>query len=178
MRGYSGHALRVAKYAFALGGVRRWVARMAAAETVAEQGRIWDAHLRPVLLAPWIARLFLAGVVPGLMLAAMFSAYVMIWALMNKDRMPPKEPSTTWAEKGRALSLLLPTVLLIVAVIGSIYAGLASPTEAAVVGVVGHEPGHCAPRTCLHLGVRRGENYVDPLSLLGRRRVVLLPLGG
>ncbi|GJE99974.1 related to Betaine lipid synthase [Phanerochaete sordida] len=61
MRGYSGHALRVAKYAFALGGVRRWVARMAAAETVAEQGRIWDEHLRPVLLAPWIARLFLAN---------------------------------------------------------------------------------------------------------------------
>lgn len=84
-----------------------------------------------------IARLFLAGVIPGLMLAAMFSAYVMIWAMMNKDRMPPKEPSTTWAEKGRALTLLLPTVLLIVAVIGSIYAGLASPTEAAVVGVVG-----------------------------------------
>lgn len=84
-----------------------------------------------------IARLFLAGVVPGMMLAAMFSAYVMIWALMNKERMPPVEPSTTWAEKGRALSLLLPTVLLIVAVIGSIYAGLASPTEAAVIGVVG-----------------------------------------
>ncbi|MCO6390150.1 TRAP transporter large permease subunit [Aliihoeflea aestuarii] len=84
-----------------------------------------------------IARLFLAGVVPGLMLAAMFSAFIMIWALMHKDRMPPKEPSTTWAEKGRALTLLMPTVLLIVAVIGSIYAGLASPTEAAVIGVVG-----------------------------------------
>ena len=84
-----------------------------------------------------IARLFLAGVVPGLMLAAIFSAFIMIWALMHKDRMPPKEPSTTWAEKGRALTLLMPTVLLIVAVIGSIYAGLASPTEAAVIGVVG-----------------------------------------
>jgi C4-dicarboxylate transporter, DctM subunit len=84
-----------------------------------------------------IARLFLAGVVPGMMLAAMFSAYIMIWALMNKDRMPPTEPSTTLSEKGRALVLLMPTVLLIVAVIGSIYAGLASPTEAAVIGVVG-----------------------------------------
>jgi tripartite ATP-independent transporter DctM subunit len=84
-----------------------------------------------------IARLFLAGLVPGLMLAAMFCVFIMIWALINKERMPPPEPSTTWAEKGRALSLLLPTVLLIVAVISSIYAGLASPTEAAVIGVAG-----------------------------------------
>ncbi len=84
-----------------------------------------------------IARLFLAGVGPGIMLAAMFSAYVMIWAMMNRDAMPPPEPKASWSEKLRALGLLLPTVLLIVAVIGSIYAGFASPTEAAVLGVVG-----------------------------------------
>ncbi|MHB2266534.1 TRAP transporter large permease [Aliihoeflea sp. PC F10.4] len=84
-----------------------------------------------------IARLFLAGVVPGLMLGAMFSAYVMIWAAMNRERMPALEPKSSWGEKGRALLLLTPTVLLIVAVIGSIYGGLASPTEAAVVGVAG-----------------------------------------
>ncbi len=84
-----------------------------------------------------IARLFLAGVVPGIMLAAMFSAYVMIWALMNKSRMPEPEPQPTWRERFEALGLLLPTVMLIVTVIGSIYGGFASPTEAAVVGVVG-----------------------------------------
>ena len=84
-----------------------------------------------------IARLFLAGVGPGILLAAMFSAYVMVWALMNRDRMPPPEPVASWGEKLRALGLLLPTMLLIVAVIGSIYAGFASPTEAAVLGVVG-----------------------------------------
>lgn len=61
MQGYSGHALRLAKYAFALGGVRKWVHRMLAAETLEEQGRIWDKHLRPVLLAPWISKLFLAN---------------------------------------------------------------------------------------------------------------------
>ena len=61
MRGYSGHALRVAKWAFALGGVRGWVARMCGARTLEEQGRIWDEHLRPVLLAPWVERLFLAN---------------------------------------------------------------------------------------------------------------------
>ena len=51
--------------------------------------------------------------------------------------MPEREPATSWGEKLRALTLLGPTILLIVAVIGSIYAGLASPTEAAVVGVLG-----------------------------------------
>ena len=84
-----------------------------------------------------IARLFLAGVVPGLMLAAMFMGYVMIWSALNHDRMPPPDPKPSWAVRLRALLLLMPTVVLIVAVIGSIYAGLASPTEAAVVGVVG-----------------------------------------
>ncbi len=84
-----------------------------------------------------IARLFLAGVLPGLMLAVMFSGYTMIWALLNRDRMPPPEPKSGVMEKLRGAALLLPTVLLIVAVIGSIYAGLASPTEAAVVGVIG-----------------------------------------
>jgi tripartite ATP-independent transporter DctM subunit len=84
-----------------------------------------------------IARLFLAGVGPGILLAALFSAYVMIWAAVNKDRMPPPEPVAGWGEKMRALTLLLPTVLLIFCVIGSIYAGFASPTEAAVIGVVG-----------------------------------------
>ena len=84
-----------------------------------------------------IARLFLAGVLPGLMLAAMFAGYVMVWAMLNRDRLPEPEPSIPWREKLRAAALLLPTVLLIVAVIGSIYAGLASPTEAAVIGVLG-----------------------------------------
>ena len=44
------------------------------------------------------------------------------------------------------------------------------------VGEVTSTPGHCAPRTCLHWGVLRGETYLDPLSFMGRARVVLLPL--
>ncbi|QOG05291.1 TRAP transporter large permease subunit [Aureimonas sp. OT7] len=84
-----------------------------------------------------IARLFLAGIGPAILLAILFSGFVMIWASLNRDKMPPPEPAPSWAERGRALGMLLPTVLLIAAVIGSIYAGLASPTEAAVIGVVG-----------------------------------------
>jgi C4-dicarboxylate transporter, DctM subunit len=75
--------------------------------------------------------------VPGLMLAAMFSGYVMLWSVFNRSRMPPPEPRPSLGESLRAAALLLPTIMLIVAVIGSIYAGLASPTEAAVIGVVG-----------------------------------------
>ncbi len=84
-----------------------------------------------------IARLFLAGVLPGLMLAALFAGYVMIWSTINRKSMPPPPEKPALRERLRALGLLLPTVLLIVAVIGSIYGGLASPTEAAVVGVAG-----------------------------------------
>ena len=61
MRGYSGHALRLAQFAFLLGGVRKWVKQFIEAETLEEQGRIWERHLKPVLLAPWIIRLFLAN---------------------------------------------------------------------------------------------------------------------
>jgi tripartite ATP-independent transporter DctM subunit len=84
-----------------------------------------------------IARLFLAGVVPGLMLAALFSGYIILWSLLNRGRLPPPPPAPAWRERLAALAALGPTVALIVAVIGSIYAGLASPTEAAVVGVAG-----------------------------------------
>jgi C4-dicarboxylate transporter, DctM subunit len=82
-----------------------------------------------------IARLFVAGIIPGLVLAALFMGYVMLWALMNPTRMPPADPRLGFGDKLRALRRLLPVVLLICGVIGSIYGGIASPTEAAVVGV-------------------------------------------
>ncbi len=83
-----------------------------------------------------IARLFIAGVVPGILLAGLFMGYVMVWALLFRNRMPPPEPATTFVQKVKASRRLLPVVLLILGIIGSIYGGLASPTEAAVVGVV------------------------------------------
>ena len=84
-----------------------------------------------------IAQLFLAGLLPGLMLALMFSGYIMLWALLNRSRMPQAEPAADDSNSFAALMRLLPVVGLIVAVIGSIYAGIASPTEAAVIGVTG-----------------------------------------
>lgn len=61
MCGYSGHALRLAKWAFFLGGVRPWVERFANAATVEEQTRIWEERLRPVLLAPWVYKLIISN---------------------------------------------------------------------------------------------------------------------
>ncbi|TCD14360.1 TRAP transporter large permease [Oricola cellulosilytica] len=84
-----------------------------------------------------IARLFIAGIVPGLMLAALFAGYTAIWAMMHRERMPQADSAHDEAGKLRAFMGLAPTIGLIIAVIGSIYAGLASPTEAAVIGVIG-----------------------------------------
>lgn len=84
-----------------------------------------------------ISRLFLAGVIPGLVVMALFMTYIIIWALLNKNKMPPPDPVMPFFEKMKRLRLLLPTVLLIIAVIGSIYTGVATATEAASLGVVG-----------------------------------------
>ncbi|HUK05505.1 MAG TPA: TRAP transporter large permease subunit [Burkholderiales bacterium] len=84
-----------------------------------------------------IARLFVAGVLPGIVLMALFSGYIALWALLNPDRTPPRREASSLQQKVYAARHLIPTVLLIVAVIGSIYAGIATPTEAAVLGVVG-----------------------------------------
>jgi tripartite ATP-independent transporter DctM subunit len=84
-----------------------------------------------------IAKLFIAGVFPGLMLAGLFSAYIIVWALRNPDQIPAAERRYSFLEKFRESRSLIPVVLLIAAVLGSIYTGIATATEAAAVGVVG-----------------------------------------
>jgi C4-dicarboxylate transporter, DctM subunit len=84
-----------------------------------------------------IAKLFIAGVVPGLVLAALFMGYIVVWALVRSERVPAAEPATTFAQKLKQSRLLIPIVCLIVVVLGSIYLGLATATEAAALGVVG-----------------------------------------
>src|SRR3954469_9722057 len=82
-----------------------------------------------------IARLFIAGVLPGIMLAGLFMGFIVVWALFNGERMPPPDPPVPWRDRIYASRRLIPITLLIIGVIGSIYGGLASATEAAVVGV-------------------------------------------
>ncbi len=83
-----------------------------------------------------IARLFIAGVLPGLLLVVLFMGYVMVWSLLHPEGVPAETRRWTWHEKLFAIRHLAPVMLLIAAIIGSIYAGIASPTEAAALGVV------------------------------------------
>ncbi len=84
-----------------------------------------------------ISRLFIAGVVPGIMIIAIFMGYVMLRAKLNPALAPdPGERIGFW-EKVKASRLLIPVLSLIFAVLGSIYGGYATPTEAATVGVLG-----------------------------------------
>ncbi|MCW5610893.1 MAG: TRAP transporter large permease subunit [Rubrivivax sp.] len=84
-----------------------------------------------------IAQLFIAGVLPGLLLAALFSGYLMLWAWRNPGLVPPADPPLPLAAKLRESRHLIPVLLLIAAVLGSIYTGIATATEAAALGVVG-----------------------------------------
>ncbi len=83
-----------------------------------------------------IARLFIAGILPGIMLVALFGGYVILRALMNPSAIPEEADTFTLMEKIKASRRLIPVLLLIAAVIGSIYAGIASPTDAAALGVM------------------------------------------
>ena len=86
-----------------------------------------------------IARLFMAGVIPGVLLATLFSGYIVVVARLGALKSPlgPEDAVATWADRFRSLVDLTPILMLIALVIGSIYSGLATPTEAAAVGVVG-----------------------------------------
>ncbi len=84
-----------------------------------------------------IAQLFIAGVIPGLMLSALFMAYVVVWAILNPSLVPKPDDIPGFLDKIYAGRHLIPSVFLIVMVLGSIYAGIATATEAAAMGVVG-----------------------------------------
>jgi tripartite ATP-independent transporter DctM subunit len=84
-----------------------------------------------------IAKLFIGGVLPGIMLATLFMGWIVVWALLHPDAIPPATECTTFVQKLAASRNLIPIVLLIGLVLGSIYVGVATATEAAALGVVG-----------------------------------------
>ena len=84
-----------------------------------------------------ISKLFIAGVLPGLLLASLFSGYIMFWAVRHPEQVPAADTHMTFLQKLSESRSLIPVVLLITAVLGSIYSGIATATEAAAVGVVG-----------------------------------------
>lgn len=84
-----------------------------------------------------ISKLFLAGVLPGLMLGTLFMGYIILWALLNKQKVPIEISTLSLIEKLKTSWNLIPTILLITLVLGSIYSGVATATESAAMGVAG-----------------------------------------
>jgi tripartite ATP-independent transporter DctM subunit len=84
-----------------------------------------------------IIRIFLAGFIPGFILMALFSGYIVYWALRNPDLTPPPGPAMSFMEKVRASGNLIPVSLLIVFIVWVLVAGLATATECAAYGVLG-----------------------------------------
>ncbi|MDP6218330.1 MAG: TRAP transporter large permease subunit, partial [Alphaproteobacteria bacterium] len=84
-----------------------------------------------------ITKLFFAGILPGLVLALMFMTYVAIYSRMSKTWNPKIDPVMTFSEKLKNSRFLIPVLCLIAVVIGSMYFGFATATEAAAFGVIG-----------------------------------------
>jgi tripartite ATP-independent transporter DctM subunit len=84
-----------------------------------------------------ILKMFVAGVLPGIMLVALFSGYIVIWALLNPERTPPRPAPLPFAEKLRRSRNLIPCLLLIAFVMAVMFTGYATATEAAAFGVLG-----------------------------------------
>src|SRR3982751_6240767 len=110
-----------------------------------------------------IAQLFVAGIIPGVVLALLFSGYIVVWALLHPTAIPAATEHTSLAQKFVASRHLVPVMLLIGAVLGSIYAGVATATEAAAFGVVG------ALVISLAQGSLNRRTFID--SLLGATRL-------
>ena len=84
-----------------------------------------------------IGKMFMAGILPGLLLAGVYSVYIVVQGIRHPEIAPALEENFTWTDRMVALKDLLPTASLILVVLGSIYAGVATPTEAAALGVFG-----------------------------------------
>ncbi len=84
-----------------------------------------------------IGKMFMAGLLPGLLLAGIYSTYIIYRGIRTPEIAPKSQESYSWKERIVALKDLAPTLLLIIMVLGSIYGGIATPTEAAALGVLG-----------------------------------------
>lgn len=89
-----------------------------------------------ILAEQSISRLFAAGVLPGLMIAGLFSAYIMVRAMLDPTLVPSDRPQRSFIIFIKAFIDLMPLLLLMLIVLGSIYSGIATPSEAAAVGVI------------------------------------------
>ena len=84
-----------------------------------------------------IGKMFMAGILPGLLLAGIYSSYIIYRGIRNPEIAPRTQESYSWKERLVGLKDIVPVLILILMVLGSIYGGIATPTEAAALGVLG-----------------------------------------
>lgn len=84
-----------------------------------------------------VGQLFIAGIVPGIVLAGLMMGYIFLIGIFRPDIAPRGDEEVSWKMRFEALFQIWPALLLIILVLGSIYQGIATPTEAAAVGCVG-----------------------------------------
>ena len=84
-----------------------------------------------------IGKLFMAGIIPGLLAAGLYMGYIALRATINPRITPSESAAYGWGDRIRALPNILPVLGIMGAVLGTIYAGWATPTEAAAIGVGG-----------------------------------------
>ncbi|MDY6790128.1 MAG: TRAP transporter large permease subunit [Thermodesulfobacteriota bacterium] len=84
-----------------------------------------------------IGKMFMAGILPGLLLAGIYSSYIIYRGIRNPGIAPRTQESYSWKERLVGLKDIAPVLILILMVLGSIYGGIATPTEAAALGVLG-----------------------------------------
>lgn len=84
-----------------------------------------------------VTKLFMAGIIPGLVLASLFTLYIMGWHFFSKGERPTPEPHMSLGKMISESRFLIPVLILVIIVIGSMYMGYATATEAAAVGVIG-----------------------------------------
>ena len=84
-----------------------------------------------------VGRLFIAGIIPGIVLAGMMMGYIFLIGVFRPESAPRSREEVSWKMRLDALLQIWPVLLLIIMVLGSIYTGIATPTEAAAVGCVG-----------------------------------------
>ena len=84
-----------------------------------------------------ISKLFMAGILPGLTLASLFMGYIAIWSFLRSDQVPVPDEKLSFVERVVQSRFLIPVICLILLVLGSIYLGFATATEAAAFGVIG-----------------------------------------
>lgn len=83
-----------------------------------------------------VSKLFIAGIVPGIMLALLFMVYIAARVMLQRNLAPEAPSGIGWRERLLAVRDVWPVAVLILAILGTIYAGLATPTEAAALGTV------------------------------------------